>query len=66
MKLEDVVTDSSSNRHIIYKFMKKGFNSLTAEDLACTVVNPSFSADFKKNAQENWMTNYHPKVIEKL
>ena len=46
--------------------MKKGFNSLTAEDLASTVVNATFSNDFKENTDEDWNLNYQPKVVEKL
>ena len=66
MNLEDIISDSSSNKHIIYKFMKKGFTALTAEELACTMVNPTFTVDFKKNTKEDWNINYQSKVIEKL
>jgi intein-encoded DNA endonuclease-like protein len=66
LNLEDIVSDSSSNKHIIYKFMKKGFTALTAEELACTMVNPTFTVDFKKNTKEDWSLNYQSKVIEKL
>lgn len=66
LQLEDIITDSKSNRHIIYKFMKKGFSALTAEELACTMVNPTFTVDFKKNAKEDWSINYQSKVVEKL
>jgi len=55
---EMVQTDSKSNQHIIYKFMKKGFTALSAEELACTMVNPTFSVDFKKNTLEDWNVNY--------
>jgi hypothetical protein len=34
--------------------MKKGFTSLSAEELAATMVNPTFSVDFKKNVKEDW------------
>ena len=66
LTLDDIETDSKSNRHIIYKFMKKGFTSLSAEELACTMVNPTFSIDFKKNTMEDWNLNYQAKVVEKL
>lgn len=46
--------------------MKKGFQALSAEELACTMVNPSFSLDFKKNTGEDWNLNYQAKVVEKL
>lgn len=58
LNLEDIISDSSSNKHIIYKFMKKGFTALTAEELACTMVNPTFTVDFKKNTKEDWSVNY--------
>jgi len=57
---------SQTNRYIIYKFMKKGFSSLTAEDLACTMVNPDFTIDFRKNTGEDWASTYQFKVVERL
>lgn len=66
LNLEDIVSDSMSNKHIIYKFMKKGFQALNAEELACTMVNPTFTVDFKKNTKEDWNINYQSKVTEKL
>jgi hypothetical protein len=63
---EDVQAATQTNRYIIYKFMKKGFSSLTAEDLACTMVNPDFTIDFKKNTGEDWANSYQFKVIERL
>lgn len=62
----DIIAETQSNKHIIYKFMKKGFNSLSAEELASTMVNPSFSVDFAKNTKEDWNINYLHKVQEKL
>jgi hypothetical protein len=53
-----VANGNESNRTIIYKFMKKGFQALTAEELACTLVNPTFSIDFKDNTGEDWNYNY--------
>lgn len=66
LTVDDIVSDSKSNKHVIYKFMKKGFQALTAEELACTMVNPTFSIDFKKNTLEDWNLNYQAKVVEKL
>lgn len=66
LTIEDIASESKSNQHIIYKFMKKGFTALSAEELACTMVNPTFSIDFKKNAMEDWNLNYQSKVVEKL
>ena len=63
---EDVEATNQTNRYIIYKFMKKGFTSLSAEDLACTMVNPDFSVDFRKNTGEEWASTYQFKVVERL
>ena len=49
---------NDTNRKIIFKFMKKGFTSLSAEELACTMVSPDFTLDFEKNTKENWMVRY--------
>jgi hypothetical protein len=46
--------------------MKKGFASLSAEELACTMVQPDFTIDFNVNAKENWVATYQHKVIERL
>ena len=46
--------------------MKKGFTSLSAEELACTMVSSDFSLDFKKNTKEDWMARYQFKVVERL
>ena len=54
----DVPATSWTNKHIIYKFMKKGFTSLGAEELACTMVNPDFTIDFKKATNEDWAGKY--------
>lgn len=55
---EDIVATNNTNKYIIYKFMKKGFTALSAEDLACTMVNPDFTIDFRKNTNEEWATQY--------
>ena len=46
--------------------MRLGFDELTLEDLDCTLVNPTFTIDFKKNVKEDWTTNYHKKAVDKL
>ena len=58
LNFEDIVAANNTNRYIIYKFMKKGFTALSAEDLACTMVNPDFTIDFRKNTSEEWATQY--------
>lgn len=39
---------------------------MSAEDLACTMVNPDFTIDFRKNTGEEWAASYQFKVIERL
>jgi hypothetical protein len=66
LTLKDIISESHANKEIIYKFMRKGFIALSAEELATTMVNPDFSVDFKKNTGEDWHVNYQSKVVEKL
>jgi len=46
--------------------MKKGFSSLSAEELACTMVQPDFTLDFKRNTNEDWVAGYQFKVVARL
>ena len=46
--------------------MRKGFTALSTEELACTMVNPDYSVDFKKVTGEDWNSQYQYKVIERL
>ena len=62
----DIVAANDTNKHIIHKFMKKGFSSLSAEELACTMVQPDFTLDFKKNTKEDWVAGYQFKVVARL
>lgn len=62
----EIVAANDTNKHIIHKFMKKGFSSLSAEELACTMVQPDFTLDFKKNTKEDWVAGYQFKVVARL
>lgn len=61
-------------RFVVTKFMQKGFNSLTEEELAVTLINPNFNSMFQKTTGNwitkfsgvNWVTKYQVKTIEKL
>jgi hypothetical protein len=66
VSIDDIKATTETNKYIIYKFMKKGFTALSAEDLACTMVNPDFTIDFKRNTNEDWNTSYQFKVVERL
>jgi len=57
---------NNANKIIIYRFMKKGFNGLTAEDLAATTVNKYFASDFQQVSTESWEQNYKAQAAEKL
>ena len=63
---QSIMAANDTNKKIIFKFMKKGFTSLSAEELACTMVSSDFSLDFKKNTKEDWMNRYQFKVVERL
>jgi hypothetical protein len=63
---QDISAANDTNKHIIFKFMRKGFTSLTAEELACTMVQPDFTNDFKHNTGESWQSTYQFKVVERL
>ena len=62
----DINATNDTNKKIIFKFMRKGFTSLSAEELACTMVSQDFSIDFKKNTREDWTVTYQFKVVERL
>jgi len=55
---QSIMAANDTNKKIIFKFMRKGFTSLSAEELACTMVSSDFSLDFKKNTKEDWMSRY--------
>ena len=54
-----IESDSHTNKELIYKYiMKGGFTAFSANDLATTMVNPTFAADFFKNVKKDWNMNY--------
>ena len=66
MSWHDINAANDTNKKIIFKFMRKGFTSLSAEELACTMVSQDFSIDFKRNAREDWTATYQFKVVDRL
>lgn len=62
----ELAAANDTNRYIIYKFLRKGFQSLSAEELACTMVQPEFSTDFEQATGEKWHQSYQFKVLERL
>ena len=65
-KTVKVQEKSGSVNYVITKFLRKGFNGLTMEDLAVTMITPDFSAAFKNKTGQNWDTQYKSKVIDRL
>lgn len=63
---QDIQAQNDTNKKIIFKFMRKGFTSLSAEELACTMVNPDFTIDFKNVTNEDWLVKYRHMVVQRL
>lgn len=51
---------------IISKFFKFGFDNLTTEELAFTLITPSFSEEFAKQTGDVWSNNYQLRTLNKL
>ncbi|CAI2364245.1 unnamed protein product [Moneuplotes crassus] len=52
--------------YIIQKYTKKGFESLSLEELAFTMVTNNFGLRFKEKTGNEWSTPIQMKVIERL
>eukprot|EP00826_Nyctotherus_ovalis_P031433 TRINITY_DN25122_c0_g1_i1.p1 TRINITY_DN25122_c0_g1~~TRINITY_DN25122_c0_g1_i1.p1 ORF type:complete len:151 (-),score=34.84 TRINITY_DN25122_c0_g1_i1:11-463(-) len=57
---------NGSASYVITKFLRRGFNGLTMEDLAVTMITPDFSAAFRDKTGQNWDAQYKAKVIDRL
>eukprot|EP01022_Parablepharisma_sp_SALTPOND_P004974 TRINITY_DN1213_c0_g1_i1.p1 TRINITY_DN1213_c0_g1~~TRINITY_DN1213_c0_g1_i1.p1 ORF type:complete len:1048 (+),score=177.28 TRINITY_DN1213_c0_g1_i1:4476-7619(+) len=55
-----------STNYVITKFLRRGFNSLSTEELAATMITPGFPAVFKAKTGEDWDTQYKVKVLDRL
>ena len=51
---------------ILTKFMAKGYDSLTDEELAVTLINADFNNVFKKHTGIDWINKYQIQTIDKL
>lgn len=51
---------------IIAKLMKKGFESLTIEELAVTMISPTFEAEYQLKTGNDWNSQYKIKAGERL
>ena len=52
--------------HVITKFVSRGIDKLSLEDLAITLITPDFSTTFKKRTGSDWNARLQVKVIERL
>ena len=53
-------------KKIIEKYLQKGFESLTVEELATTLVSPTFEAEFKRVSGTQWPKENKSKAKERL
>ena len=53
-------------KKIIEKYLQKGFESLSVEELAFTLINPTFEAEFKKVSGTQWPIENKSKAKERL
>ena len=52
--------------YVITKFVSKGFEKLSLEDLAVTLVTPDFINLFKKRTGSDWNSKLQIRAIERL
>lgn len=52
--------------YILTKFLSRGYDSLTYEELAVTLINPDYNNVFKKQTGTDWITKYQIQTIDKL
>ena len=53
-------------KKIIEKYLQKGFESLSVEELAFTLINPTFEQEFKKVSGTTWPMENKSKAKERL
>jgi hypothetical protein len=51
---------------IILKLLKKGFESLSVEELAVTAISPTFEQNYSIRTGEEWSNKYKAKALERL
>lgn len=52
--------------YVVTKFLSKGYDALSNEELAATLINPDFNATFKKQTGTDWIAKYQIQTIDKL
>ena len=53
-------------KKIIEKYLKSGFESLSLEELAITIINASFERSYKSQTGTEWPKEYKKKALERL
>ena len=53
-------------KKIIQKYMQKGFESLSIEELAVTLISPTFAKEFSRISGTEWPAQNKSKAIERL
>ena len=51
---------------ILTKFLSRGYDSLSAEELAVTLINPDFNGAFKRQTGMDWISKYQIQTIDRL
>jgi hypothetical protein len=65
----DHVSDKDKTQDMTYiltKFLSRGYDSLTNEELAVTLINPDYNSVFKKQTGTDWISKYQIQSIDKL
>ena len=52
--------------HVITKFVSRGIEKLSVEELAVTLVTPDFASVFKKRTGSDWNARLQVKAIDRL
>ena len=66
-KIEKSLRDEKyAESKIIQKYLKKGFESLAIEELAVTLISPTFEAEFQSKTGTEWPKENKAKAIERL
>lgn len=65
-KPEDREEKEKEVDYVITKFAKKGFESLSLEELAVTMVTPNFSKRFNTKTGKKWTNENQMKCVERL
>jgi ankyrin repeat protein len=52
--------------HIISKLQKKGFECLSLEEMAVTLISPTFEAEYNLKTGGDWNSNFKSKAVERL